>query len=201
MIENNDNKMMFSRTSKQPTINWELIWRAVHYYKRLGYRYTEVPWLVSNEAIAATLPRDKEPFQTVHGCLVGSAEQSFIHMMMSGELVPGRYCACSPCFRDDALDDIHQLHFMKVELIHFERGNIDDHDASVAEVCQAADSFFRSLGAYKTKLVQIADSFDIEINGIEVGSYGYRTFNEFSWVYGTGIAEPRFSIANNWGSA
>jgi hypothetical protein len=40
------------------------------------------------------------------------------------------------------------------------------------------------------------DCMDLTINGIEVGSYGKREFKNIKWIYGTGLAEPRFSIAN-----
>jgi hypothetical protein len=36
---------------------------------------------------------------------------------------------------------------------------------------------------------------DLEINGIEVGSYSRRSFGGISWTCGTGLAEPRFSMA------
>lgn len=40
-------------------------------------------------------------------------------------------------------------------------------------------------------------SYDLEINNIEVGSYGIRQYKNLFWVYGTGLAEPRFSQAIN----
>ena len=39
------------------------------------------------------------------------------------------------------------------------------------------------------------ESYDIESNGIELGSYGIRQHENITWVYGTGLAEPRLSIA------
>lgn len=36
---------------------------------------------------------------------------------------------------------------------------------------------------------------DGELNGIEIGSYGYRSYRELHWIYGTGLAEPRFTLA------
>jgi hypothetical protein len=32
-------------------------------------------------------------------------------------------------------------------------------------------------------------------NDIEIGSYGMREYENFKWIYGTGMAEPRFSKA------
>ena len=39
------------------------------------------------------------------------------------------------------------------------------------------------------------EGYDIVLNGIEVGSYGIRQHENLRWIYGTGIAEPRFSTA------
>jgi hypothetical protein len=44
-------------------------------------------------------------------------------------------------------------------------------------------------------IVATDEGYDININGIEVGSYGFREIGDFMWVYGTGLAEPRFSQA------
>jgi hypothetical protein len=39
-------------------------------------------------------------------------------------------------------------------------------------------------------------SYDIMLDGIEIGSYGHRTCLFCNWIYGTGLAEPRFSRIN-----
>lgn len=61
-------------------------------------------------------------------------------------------------------------------------------------------SFFGSkLGKYKSDLVVIPQNVasgiqkDIVFRGIELGSYGIREHKYLKWVYGTGLAEPRFS--------
>ena len=38
-------------------------------------------------------------------------------------------------------------------------------------------------------------AWDISLNGIEVGSYGYRTYAGHHWIFGTGLALPRMTIA------
>ena len=48
-------------------------------------------------------------------------------------------------------------------------------------------------------VVPTKEGYDLMINGIEVGSYGLRMGNGYEWVYGTGLAEPRFSVAINTG--
>src|SRR5690349_8240774 len=97
-------------------INWEHIGKALTFYKSLGYKYLEVPWVVGIEAVAVTLPSDREGTPTKGGILVASAEQSFIELMMRGVPLEGAYVAATPCFRDDPEDLLHQKHFFKVEL-------------------------------------------------------------------------------------
>jgi hypothetical protein len=41
------------------------------------------------------------------------------------------------------------------------------------------------------------ESYDIECNGVELGSYGVRHFENIDWIYGTGLAEPRLSTVMN----
>jgi hypothetical protein len=41
--------------------------------------------------------------------------------------------------------------------------------------------------------VVTADGLDIEVDGVEVGSYGRRACALGAYDYGTGLAEPRFS--------
>jgi aspartyl-tRNA synthetase len=50
-----------------------------------------------------------------------------------------------------------------------------------------------------TKVVKTDFGFDIELNGIELGSYGIRRNqeNKLLWIHGTGLAEPRFSNVVN----
>ena len=45
------------------------------------------------------------------------------------------------------------------------------------------------------EIVKTEEGLDIELNGIEIGSYGYRSYKDFHWIYGTALAEPRFSLA------
>src|SRR5690606_35745906 len=92
---------------------------SLDFYEARGYVYMEVPWIVSDEAINVTLPPEAEATTTPLGILVGSAEQSFIELLLRGENIT-KACAITPCFRDeiDGWDDLHQPYFMKLELIH-----------------------------------------------------------------------------------
>ncbi len=201
-------------------ISWGKIAQALAFYQDLGYQYVEVPWLVDEVAVKSTLPDGRTAQRLGEGkesrpYLVGSAEQSLYQMVLDGQLAPGKYCAASPCFRDDVEDDLHQSHFFKVELMvllprgtpSFGHTDVSDLGDAVLEVAKDALEFFRCLpGNQRVNLVptgpcmydiELARIYDLGKPGIEVGSYGARAFsNGWRWVYGTGLAEPRYSIAD-----
>jgi hypothetical protein len=64
-------------------------------------------------------------------------------------------------------------------------------------------SFFKSVVPHKelVQVVPILDDtdnvlqYDIQYNGIELGSYGIRSCDFLEWIYGTAIAEPRLTLA------
>jgi hypothetical protein len=177
-------------------IDYMKIATAVEHYKTLGYEYIEAPWLVGRETIDVTKPPDSQYFDTLFGHLVGSGEQSFIHIR--SHLEPGhKYQCVTPCFRDDVTDEFHRMYFMKLELIEVMGGKEeDDEEEALEDMIDDAWEFF-SLYAREESMetVDNEDGTDIEINGIEVGSYGVRTYGGFTWAYGTGVAEPRLSAA------
>jgi hypothetical protein len=110
------------RMRKLAPISWRDIADAVSIYETNGFKYIEVPWVVSDASVNVTLPKHIKAARCVMPGidlpLVGSAEQSFIELAVRGDLPnQGRFLAVSPCFRDDAPDDLHQKTFMKVELI------------------------------------------------------------------------------------
>ena len=178
-------------------INWQLIARALDIYQqRFKYEYVEVPWIVGKDAVAVTLPPGREGMHCIDGALVGSAEQSFIQLMIDEKLKPGRYVAASPCFRDDDVDELHQRTFFKVELIDFSEGVVTDWGDRLQKMAEEALSFYKSIYQGRdAEIVPTAQGLDIEFKGVELGSYGYRSFRRFHWIYGTGFAEPRFSLA------
>jgi len=178
-------------------INYGFLNDAIKMYERYGYHRISVPWLVSGEAIYATKPRENKSFETFDGHLVGSGEQGFIQMAMDGQLKHDtRLMTVTPCFRDDRPDEWHFRQFMKVELC-WAYPKKDSHlDCMLNAVITDAQFVFRYLGA-KTTIVESAPGvLDlVDERGVELGSYGFRTLGGFSWVFGTGIAEPRFSQA------
>lgn len=173
------------------------LWLASRRYHALGgFRELSLPWDASPEAIAVTLPKDRVAFSLGEQLLVGSAEQSFIDLMLQGQLRKGRWFALTPCFRNEIYDDLHFPYFMKLELISYQP---EDPQKELLEMVRLAYEFlendFSSGESLPISTVETSEGFDIEIGGIEVGSYGIRTHGEHLWVYGTGLAEPRYSIA------
>lgn len=168
-------------------IDYAKIAHAVKHYSDLGYEYIDVPWLVDIDSVLITRPPKVRLFSTFMGELVASGEQSFYDMRK--DLQPGkRYQCVTPCFRDDNYDELHFPYFMKNELIFIGI----DHD-----MIYGAEAFFKSYSDNVTianvPLPNAMSNRDIFINGVEVGSYGVRSMNGFTWTYGTGCAEPRLS--------
>lgn len=182
-------------------IDYKLVARAIEAYEREGYKYVETPWYVGDEAVAATLPEGKKGFDLGHptlklGKLVGSAEQGFLQMMLDGTLKPGFYQSAGPCFRDEqALDAQHHYSFFKLELINY----LDPKEefAFARVMAHHADMVMWRLfdKEHEVKCVPTDAGYDLEINGVEVGSYGYREHAGHRWVYGTGLALPRATFA------
>lgn len=180
---------------------WQRLTTALEYYTQNGYAYKDVPWMVGRETSLLTCP-DRGRIMGVphHGDLVGSAEQGFLELMRQRR--PGVYVAITPCFRDEGtLDKLHGLTFMKVELY---RDDNADNEA-LMDVITSAQSFMKQVLPpeleNRLQLVQTESGFDLELKGIEVGSYGIRTLpSGEQYIYGTGLAEPRFEIAMNWKS-
>lgn len=191
-------------------ISYHAISNALFHYKKLGYEHIEVPWLVPEQVIQITAKEGTNYYPNAYrdGFLVGSAEQSFLYLIYKSKLKPGKYCAVTPCFRDDKEDETHQKYFMKLELIHY-LGMASDETEYINELeimVNDALSFFKTeLPVYwkKTQDDRSLISYDIEYQGIELGSYGIRQHNDSvfgvrklpgeMWIYGTGVAEPRFS--------
>lgn len=176
-------------------INLPMLYHALEFYASRGYKMITVPMCVDWEAIEVTMPSDR--FAKRHGkdkFYVGSAEQSFIQLIQEYEKngrpmsQHGSFMALTPCQRnEEVVDDSHFEIFLKLELISFDRNPQFD----------AWDFFnkYRPSGD-KMEIVQEKDTeVDIQLNGIEIGSYGQRTINGLTINYGTGLAMPRISYA------
>lgn len=176
-----------------PRIDYQKIVDATEYYKRLGYIETDVPWILPFKAYNATSPNDRRQFATLDGFLNASGEQSFIYLLQEGKELHKNFCITS-CFRDEpVLDDLHQIYFVKLEL--FIR---DATEENLKNIIKDAKDFFDQF--VETKEIQTGEnSYDIidVKNEIEIGSYGIRKIDGFTFIYGTGLALPRFDYIIN----
>lgn len=183
-------------------IDYSLINHAIFYYKELGYKEIETPWLVDEEISNLTKPIEKINFHIYNSVLVGSGEQSFLQLLYNGELdqnVPSRYITTTSCFRDDTIDDTHKRYFVKSEIIIFGFSELELLD-ELNKLKKHAYDFFSSFTTVKI-LEESANTYDIIDcdTGIELGSYGLRRIlfpdkSSMFYVYGTACAEPRLSF-------
>lgn len=178
-----------------PRVEYALLGEALEFYEGEDYRYVETPWAVSKETVDITCPNPDFSAHVKHlGHLVGSAEQSFLHLDLQGQLGKGRFVACTPCFRlGDMEDDLHFPTFMKIELYDNTYASDTGWKAMLADALELAIR----LGAPEDALCQeeTAEGRDLMLGGIEIGSFGLRQHNDHIWSYGTGLALPRFSQA------
>lgn len=177
-------------------INWKRLVDALEFYKANGFTEIPVDWHVPGASHDITCSAPDRMFHLKHyGVLVGSAEQAFIDMQLNGRLPQGRFVALTPCFRDEGAgrDELHALYFMKVEIYSTLPDTIDDGE--LHELCLRARDFMETRTRLPVQSVLTEEGIDLEINGIEVGSYSRRSFGGISWACGTGLAEPRFSMA------
>lgn len=189
-------------------IDWKLLAQAEEFYRsRLGSTYLETSWIVDPEVAGITAPSDE--IKCSRGQLVGSAEQGFLQMLSDEdpriEIDKGKYYhSISPCFRDDVVDELHMTHFMKLELIYpLPKGGYTGMYSVLEEMMKCAGRFFIEVGEITCNVEMTSfnnhaytgDSYDIIglKSGIELGSYGIRKHGNIRWVYGTGLALPRFS--------
>lgn len=165
---------------------------ASSFFQKKEYVYSPVPWLVDEASVRATLdPTEKDPWHCAGGYLIGSGEQGFIQILPT--IAPNsRLCTLTPCFRDEVEDEFHQRWFVKLELF----SNIVTEAEFGYMLCSCTE-FYSSLGCLP-KQVKLGEMLvDITINDIEVGSYGVREVGDVKFIYGTGIALPRFNQARS----
>jgi hypothetical protein len=191
-------------------INYQTVSRAISLYGAQKYKYVDTPWYVGANALTVTLPRERWGFNMWHPelpndkFLVGSAEQGFIQLMLDGAIQPGSYCSAGPCFRDEpVVDELHRYSFFKLELLKI-------YDTK--EVPQLIDAWKMAYMARdihvdlywlsekskeKLRVIKTPEGYDLELAGVEIGSYGLREHAGHRWLYGTGLALPRAQIARS----
>lgn len=185
-----------------PSIDWARVVQAANFYQTVGYKQVDLPWTVDRKFSMATCPDPAFLVESSLGDLVGSAEQSFIQQDYLGLLGKGKFQAITPCFRrETTLDDLHQPSFLKLELYV----NEGDLFAAMREMARGAQTVAMEVvreRAIATEIMlpapvleEIDGGLDLTIGGIELGSYGVRSFEHVAWAFGTGLAEPRLSSA------
>lgn len=173
-------------------INWSFLARAHEFYPSKGWAPIEVPWVVAPYITRSTMPPGIQATTTGMGDLIGSGEQGLLHLAVHHNLASGKWMTCTPCFRDDVSDDLHGKHFVKVELMWLDPVSVMN---AWLDILDDARNLFQELGL-PSKLSTQSDHIDlVSQQGIELGSYGVRSAFGRTWVYGTGLAEPRFSTA------
>lgn len=186
---------------KLADVDWTLVADNIQFHVANGFKYIETPWTVSQAAIDFTIPPHAKSWQLSYPAkqnLVGSAEQGFIQLILEERLPAGDYISAGPCFRDEeVLDDLHQQQFFKVELCSWHPNEFDA--PSILKLPLAALSWFQMQDPNLNLVVKSTpDGFDIELNGIEIGSYGHRTLDNYGTLcYGTSVALPRWNMAIN----
>lgn len=176
-------------------ISATLIYSAMSFFKDKGYRFITVPMLVDEDIVNLTLPSDCAAKYHNDKCYVGSAEQSIYQLIKEGKDLPSKVLAITPCQRDDTIDEFHQEIFLKIELA------CTDNTVTYHDIAIDVMEYYNTL-TDNAKYVDFTDfdnTCDIEINTIEVGSYGMREYNGRIIHFGTGLALPRFLQAINHG--
>lgn len=182
------------------------LFKALDYYEKAGYKYVDVPWAVSREAILLTRPPciTVEPHSYEAGGKliypVASAEQSFLQMKMDDPKFSGKLMTITPCFRNESvIDELHQPYFMKVELINWDKTGREDMDKMItdARLLFEEQLWVDAIHNIDPDPIGIV-AYDLVTmhSKIELGSYGIREHPSVGrWLYGTGLAEPRYSLA------
>ncbi len=170
-------------------IDYKKIFEAIEYYKKKGFTYIELPWDVPDEYRRITF--SGEDFNQIADdrYLLGSAEQAFVMMANLKKIKFGSYVACTPCFRNDEIDNYHQKYFLKVELFDTN----DTSEKRLIHIVKTAKEFLNNYIPVDIIQTDIYSYDIITIFGLELGSYGIREYNNIKWIYGTGLAEPRLS--------
>ncbi|CAH6421515.1 Hypothetical protein KVN_LOCUS328 [uncultured virus] len=173
---------------------------SIFYFKLNGYKYIDTPWIVNDVISNITKPPTKKNFYINDKVLVASGEQSFLQLILDGNIKPGKFCTMTPCFRDEEEDDLHKHYFLKTELIDWDYIENDKfiNEKLLIETINICKNFFLKYLPVKVKKME-ENSYDIIdcTNGIELGSYGIRSYNNIKWIYGTCCAENRLSNVIN----
>lgn len=172
-------------------INFKLIQNSIDYFEIQGFERIEVPWLVTESVDKITRPEKTQSYfvPSKNKSLIASGEQGFLYLYLKEYLPLGKFQTTTPCFRNDEFDLTHTKYFIKNELIQ----TINVSQDNLCQMTNQARIFFQSFFKDEIKIEKTFDGFDLQVNGIELGSYGIRECEFLKWIYGTGCAEPRTS--------
>ena len=176
-------------------IDYSRLNNSIEFYETRGFKRIESPWTVTRPVSQITKPKGSHDW-TINEkskVLVASGEQSFLYMYLKGFLPKGKFQTITPCFRDEIFDELHTKYFMKNELIITDEVNFTQLDFIV----DTAKTFLENEINYKVDIISTENGYDLEVKGMEIGSYGIRECGYLDWIYGTGLAEPRTSYIKN----
>jgi hypothetical protein len=176
-------------------IDYARLDRSIKFYEDYGFKRIESPWTVTKAISNITKPIGGKDWEIIgkDKVLVASGEQSFLYLYLKGFLPKGRYQTITPCFREEPFDIIHTKYFIKNELIITDNVN----NKILVEVINVCKEFYESELETSIDLVKTEFGFDLEVNGIEIGSYGIRSCEYLDWIFGTGCPEPRLSMVKS----
>lgn len=177
----------------------ELITDAYSWWSR-WFRAKRVPALVDPDVMAHTCPagvNDSRLYGQGTDTVVASAEQSFLQLDKDGELEPGEWMALTPCYREEpVMDETHLPVFLKLELMCLSKGDMFYTRTEAMQLAHKLRKFLHEFYVLPTELVETEEGWDVMYEDLELGSFGVRrTLTGKSYIYGTGLAEPRASIA------
>lgn len=194
---------------RQAQFDEQTLWRLhtiLSYWKQRQYQYVALPWMAPERAMGHTRPADAatpEP-GTHEGALVASAEQSFLWLDDQDLLdtTASGFVGWTPCFRHEHVyDEQHHHYFMKAELFvpvyDDPRGVLDSLITNVINSWRALAISEGRRDVLPELLKTSNDSMDLFVNGMELGSFGIRQRlgGKGLYLYGTALAEPRWSAA------
>ena len=200
-------------TTNVGLIQYHRVLQAAEFYENRGYKYVDVPWAVSAEALSITkpprLPMEDCPRIPRAGYIVASAEQSYLHDQIDymqtlnhTAKLTGRFVTVTPCFRNELdFDDLHRPYFLKCELIDWKHTKTVDDLHDMIALAHEWFSAYLPVDVVETEIedpIAVSKTYDIVTRRgrIELGSYGVREHARVGrWLYGTGCAEPRLSYA------
>ncbi len=211
-----DNQYLHSRFDADALARLDSVMRT---FVARGCVLVNLPWLAPDHIMQHTKPAwvNRSDPATMEGSLVASGEQSFLWLHERGDLPPNRghgYIGFSACFRLEEYDAYHHHYFLKAEL--FAPATDEAHAAAIQhamlrDVRQVwsglqvsnAPLEFAALSHVPShhrilpiRVRDLGDQMDLEINGVELGSYGIRhDCHGDLYVFGTALAEPRFGEA------